>query len=223
MTTAFKYEDLNKNDLEQFESFFKIYSNSIEKSEQKPKDKVKQISQRSDYLIRLVSSSSEVVGFTLSFVNIEKKFALLEYMAVDQTKRSHGLGSELLKDLTASLKSKNLDWLVIEVDSPYQKSTNQSERIRRVKFYEKNECLEIDSFNYILPLPTAPLDLEMKLLLNKINKSKPDEVDSKSVMQMVQDIYVKVYSCEQTDKRLQKMFSNLQEKLKLKKTGDIHV
>lgn len=116
-----------------------------------------------------------------------------------------------------------MDWLVIEVDSPHQKSTDQHNRIRRVQFYEKNGCLEIDKFNYILPLPNAPADLEMKLLMLKINKSKADEVDSNTLHQIVQDMYMQVYSCEQTDGRIRKMFFNLPEKLKLKQSGVSYV
>ncbi|MDZ4081607.1 MAG: GNAT family N-acetyltransferase [Bdellovibrionales bacterium] len=211
------FKDLIPTDSQQFDAFFEIYSQSIEKSEQKPKDKIQAICHRKDYLIRLLYSESSVAGFTLSYVNASKRFALLEYMAVHQSKRSHGFGSELLKDLTTSLFEKQIEWLVLEVDSPYQNSKDKDSRVRRVNFYKKNSCREVESFDYILPLPQAPADLGMKLMLYDLRGRDSDSVSTVKLREMVQEMYVVVYGCEAEDARLEKMFSNLPKSLNLKK------
>lgn len=220
MTPSVVFKVLDRSEPKEFELFYKIYSESIEKSEQKPKQQILEMCGRQDYLVRNLYSRGMMVGFTLSFLNTEKKFALLEYMAVDPSIRSQGFGSELLKDLTDYLRSRDFQWLVLEVDSPYQKAKDQSARVKRVAFYEKNGCREVDGLNYILPLPTAPSDLEMKLLLFEIGKASSDAsaaVESKFLRDVVQEIYVSVYKCLPTDNRINTMFQNSPETFKLRK------
>jgi len=217
MTSKPKFISLDRADANQFEEFFRIYSESIEKSEQKPKEAIQKLSSRNDYSIRLLYSESALSGFSLSYLNLEKKFALLEYMAVDQSKRSHGLGADLLRDLTTSLFEKHMNWLVLEVDSPYQTSADQSLRVRRVDFYKKNRCREVEKLDYILPLPSAPPDLSMKLMLYDIQNTASDTVSALALREIVQDIYVSVDGCDASDARLEKMFSNLPKVLNLKK------
>lgn len=217
MAGTLNFVNLDSADQSHFEAFFKIYSGSIEKSEQKPKNLIEILSKRPDYLIRLVYFGDALAGFTLSYVNVEKKFSLLEYMAVDQKIRSQGLGSKLLADLIAKLAERHLDWMVLEVDSPQQKAPDQAARIRRVDFYRKNGCLVVEKFNYVLPLPSAPAQLEMKLMLSSINGKKVDHVQSTALREIVQDIYVNVYNCSSSDSRLSKMFLDKPEFLKLKR------
>lgn len=217
MTAKPKFISLDRADANQFDEFFRIYSESIEKSEQKPKEAIRKLCNRNDYSIRLLYSESVLSGFSLSYLNLEKRFALLEYMAVDQSKRSHGFGAELLRDLTTSLFEKQMNWLVLEVDSPYQVSPDQSLRVRRVNFYKKNRCREVEKLDYILPLPSAPADLCMKLMLYDLQNRNSDTVGASELREVVQDIYVSVYGCETSDNRLEKMFSNLPKILNLKK------
>ena len=212
-----KFISLDRTDANQFEEFYRIYFDSIEKSEQKPKEAIRKLCTRNDYSIRLLYSESTLSGFSLSYLNLEKKFALLEYMAVDKSKRSHGFGAHLLRDLTTSLFEKRMNWLVLEVDSPYQTSADQSMRVRRVDFYKKNRCREVEKLDYILPLPSAPADLSMKLMLYDIQNSDSDTVSALALREVVQNIYVSVYGCEASDARLEKMFSNLPKVLNLKK------
>lgn len=223
MDSNLKFTTFDTSNTHQFETFYKIYYDSIEKSEQKPKEKIQQLCQRSDYLIRLLYSESELNGFTLSYLNFESQFALLEYMAVDQSKRSAGYGTDLLNDLAAELQKKKVNWLAMEVDSPYQSSADQKNRIRRVEFYKRNRAREVEGLNYILPLPNAPADLEMKILLRQIQSPEVDVIDTQSLKNMIQSLYVNVYSCEPTDPRLKRMFSDLPKALKLKERGASYV
>lgn len=217
MKTPRRFEYLDRSNLNQFEQFFSIYTDSIERSEQKPKEKIRELSQRPDYLIRLLYESENLVGFTLSYKSAQKGFALLEYMAVEKTARSHGYGSLLLKDLVSSLSKLETSWLLLEVDSPYQQTSNQDERIRRVQFYRRNGCAEIENFDYILPLPTAPEDLEMKLMVFDVFHRGVVTIAATELMEFVRDVYVNVYQCDRSDSRLAKMFSNLPQSLNLKK------
>jgi GNAT superfamily N-acetyltransferase len=224
MNLEFTFTDLNKNNIEYFNEFYEIYSNSIEVSEQKSEKTIKELINHPDYFIRLALIENTVAGFSITYTDKQNQFSLLEYMAVNANLRSQGLGKAIFNDIIQVLqKNSECKNLLIEVDSPYQKAIDIVNRKRRVQFYERQGCLEIEGLDYILPLPsTKPLP-EMKLLVYQLLKSHPFlAIEKKNLLNMVTGIYTHVYKCQSTDSRLNSMFTNLPETIKLINTTEVN-
>ncbi len=210
------YKNLKSNNSSDFERFFEIYQSSINKREQKSHREISQMPLRSDYKILLLLRLDQTIGFSILYLNEEAKFGLLEYMAIDETERAHGFGSELLKETFKSLKeSHKFEFGIIEVDSPYEKSIDQKLREKRIHFYAKNGCSQIDQLNYILPLPGEGSPPEMLLMVYPIEESK--NLTMEILNKWLTSIYQNVYACSDKDSRIDFMLKSMREPIKFLK------
>lgn len=80
--------------------------------------------------------NDEWVGFIYTLKN--DSLAYVFFLAIDDTKRSHGYGSKLIKLLTERYAG-----LVIglSAERPDDQAENNEQRIRRQKFYQRNDFL----------------------------------------------------------------------------------
>ncbi len=98
------------------------------------------------------------------FQNVEK-ICLLDYFAIDPTLRGQGIGSEFLQMLFQELIEKQrIRYILIEVDDP-RYGTDTAIRTKRVQFYKRLGCKEIDSVRYYLPSFAGRLPIEMILMI----------------------------------------------------------
>jgi hypothetical protein len=102
--------------------------------------------------------------------------------------------------------------LLVEIDSPQQKSQEQEIRKRREQFYKKLGCRKIDQFDYILAIKNEQTAPQMKLL---VYHTKMQNVLKPQLREWLEDVYTLVYGCSKDDERIAKMFLNLPQTLNL--------
>jgi GNAT superfamily N-acetyltransferase len=198
-----------------FDSFYRIYAESIEPREQKPRALISRMVGRPDYKVLLQRREGVVIGFGILFAPETETFSLLEYMAVDGAHRGSGLGRELflrVEQLSASTKDEALP-VLLEVDSDREASADQDLRRKRLHFYRELGCLRIEGLSYMLPLrlkiPLPEMDLMVRLPLNYPTIRKPE------LRHWLAVIYRDVYNCSPDDPRIDLMLEEVCDPVRL--------
>jgi hypothetical protein len=198
-----------------FDDFFRIYSESIEPREQKPRAVIAKMVTRPDYKIILQIEKGLAVGFSILFEPAGENFCLLEYMAVESSHRNSGFGGKLFRRTMENCVSSGGIPLpaLLEVDSDREISAGQEMRKRRLQFYRRLGCMRIDSLPYILPLAGKGPVPEMFLFVyapgNFSTIRKPQLEHWLGV------IYETVYNCAPNDSRISTMLKGVSDPVKL--------
>ncbi len=110
----------------------KLYKTAFPKVERKPFSLI--LRQRAKGMLEIwVATDGEFpVGFAITAVS--ETLILLDYLAVSETVRSKGYGSEILKALSERYRAP----IFLEIEKPDANAKNQSERLARKSFYLRN-------------------------------------------------------------------------------------
>jgi len=198
-----------------FEEFFRIYSESIQPREQKPRHLISRLVGSGDYRVLLQKQHSETIGFSIVFAPQTEAFRLLEYMAVDGRHRNSGLGQRLFQRVvqeSVSTRGEPLP-LLVEVDSDREASPDRAMRKRRLQFYRRLGCLCVEGLPYIPPIPgEGPLP-EMDLLVH-LPASAP-RISRAQLRQWLEIVYERVYYRRRDDPRIAQMMEFVADPLSL--------
>jgi hypothetical protein len=186
-----------------FEDLYRIYVESIAVLEQKPRDQIAALVERPDYRVLLARRSERIVGFSVLFLPDQERFALLEYMAIQEADRGGGIGAELFRRSLSDVP------LLVEVDS--DRSGDRAINHRRILFYQRVGCRRIEGLSYILPLPgPAP---EMELMIH--SPSTIDQIPKSTLEGWLKVIYRDVYGCSVGDSRIDQMMATVSDPVRI--------
>jgi len=191
-----------------FNAFFDIYENALPQREQKSKKEIKEMCCSPEYSILLAMKDNIVIGFSIVFIPKDESFCLLEYMAIDKGYQNLGYGQALFIQSYnhISKKSHNI-FILIEIDSDRENSSDKVIRIKRQRFYRRLGCLRICSLDYILALPGIGNPPQMDLLIYHPNNIKL--LTKPELLHWLKIIYQKVYHCSSEDKRIYQMVEHV--------------
>ncbi|HLY98078.1 MAG TPA: GNAT family N-acetyltransferase [Candidatus Angelobacter sp.] len=198
----------------QFEEFYSIYTESIAKREQKPKEWICEMVRRHDYRFFLLKRDGHVIGFSILYLSHSEEFDLLEYMAISAAHRNEGLGSELFRrSMSYVTRQRQHVPVLLEVDSDREACPDQTLRARRQQFYRRLGCLRLAELAYILPVPGEGSPPCMDLMIY------PDgdlSMIPKAVLERwLRIIYQNVYGCSPDDPRISQMLLNVSDPVRL--------
>ncbi len=194
------------------DSLVGIYTEAIALSEQKSRKTLEAMLSDSSYYFYLLSIKEQPIGFAIVYSPEHLGYCLLEYMAVSSSCRNEGYGGKIFDELASLFENK---CMVIEIDSPDQKSDDQEMRKRRMAFYRRHGSLCVSNLCYILPLEVNGTPPDMLLMLH--SKKYTASIEKAALKPWVTDIYTSVYGCRANDPRLERMFANLPNTLALTK------
>lgn len=129
-----KLELINKRQLDEMSKIEALYLTAFPKEERAPIDALRRSIAKKKAEMLMATDEGEFIGFV--YMICDKKLAYIGYLAIDDSKRRQGYGSEVLTALKERYSDKKL-FLAreqLEEDAP-----NYQERLNRVAFYEKNE------------------------------------------------------------------------------------
>lgn len=197
-----------------FEDFYRIYTESLPRREQKPKAQIAAMVTRPDYWVLLARRNGVVIGFSILFIPSRESFGLVEYMAIDRPYRDMGAGSELFRHSVHAVVSNRGDIpILLEVDSDREASADQVMRRRRQLFYRRLGCLRIDRLSYLLPLPGEGSPPEMDLFVYVLDKSR---IIRKSELEhWLRVLYQEVYNVSPKDARILRMTKCVEDPVRL--------
>ena len=206
-------EALCKKNRDGFDDFYAIYSISFPMSEQKSKEELLKMLHSPHYTIFTSKNNNKITGFCIIFHSPQTSFYLLEYMAVDASQRSSGIGSKLFSYAVEQVFGKyGTKPLLVEIDSPEEKCYEQAIREKREQFYKKLGCRKIDSFDYILAIKNDKTAPPMELL---VYHTKLQNVLKPQLQEWLEDIYALIYGCTKDDERIAKMLCHLPQTFNL--------
>jgi len=197
-----------------FDALYAIYCESIALREQKSKAELSAMVCKPNYRFLLAQDRDTVVGFSISFVAAAESFCLLEYMAIDESYRCHGVGSELFRATTSAVRGEHgATPILLEVDSDREVTADQELRRRRQNFYRQLGCRQIVDCAYILPLPGEDPAPEMDLFVH-VPEPKP-AIPRANLQRWLEVIYREVYARCADDPRIAVMLDGVPDPIQL--------
>lgn len=183
-----------------------IYRDAIEPSEQKPLEELRALVTQPEYEVLVARRDGVVAGFAILMFPSTREFWLLEYMAVDRTRRSSGLGAALLRAANDA-GARRLPGApgVLEVDRQDARVAKGNEVARRLQFYARQGCRTVDGLIYELPLEAGGTPPAMQLLVQGLDEVDAVPVDT--VKRWLTTLYVEVYGCDASDPRIESMLA----------------
>ena len=198
---------------QQFDLIYSIYEIAFPLAEQKSKEFFESLFKNEDYSIFICENQGNIEGFAIFYTPLKYDFILLEYIAVNSTIHSSGVGSKLFQFAVSKLFENNVKPILIEIDSTKENdSKDYIVNNKRANFYRKNNCKMIEDFDYILGLRSEYTPSKMELMIYHPNQKN---IEKTKLKKYIEEIYVNVYGRNRDDSNISKMFDNLNEKLVL--------
>lgn len=149
---------LDKND---FDKVYKIMEKSFPADEYRPFDEQKALFEKDEYKVYICEDNGDIKGFIAlwEFTNL----VYIEHFAVSPSCRNCGIGSDMLRQVTASAKK----LVCLEVEPP-----NEDISIRRIGFYERNGFY-LSNYPYMQPAISEgrrPVPLRIMTFGKKIDR-----------------------------------------------------
>jgi len=170
-------KNLKKFRHEDFESFFRLLSESFPSIERRSYENQKKLLYEDSYSI--IVNNDEKENITAFIANWEfNDFSFIEHFAVDSKMRGNGMGTSILKDYL----NKCNKLIFLEVELPENDIS-----VRRIEFY-KRLGFYLNDFEYLQP----PLQKQHDFLPLKV-MSYPRSVDEMEFINYKNTVYEKVY------------------------------
>ncbi len=209
MATFDMVKDTNS---EEFTQAMIIFTESIPTAERQSVEAIKERVSIGREELYVASIDGEVAFMALLYPLEDTQFVLLDYLAVKEKHRKHGLGSEFLKNVfkIGGLKNK---LLICEVEDP-KTGTDQETRQRRVYFYRKNGAKILKNVRYILPPLQGNTPTEMILLVISQNR-RLLWLSGDAVKEVIGQIYRELYGRSEIDPLLISTVKSIEPKITL--------
>ena len=135
-----------------FDIIQELYIDSFPQCERKPFNIMLDGQQRGVVDIWYIEHEDAFAGLAITMKT--KDMVLLDYFAIDSSKRSCGLGSKALKLLQQQYSQQRF---FLEIENVYGRADNQKQREKRKQFYINNNMHELGMSAYIYGTPMEVL------------------------------------------------------------------
>ncbi|NLF89167.1 GNAT family N-acetyltransferase [Candidatus Bathyarchaeota archaeon] len=209
MTEFQKVED---TDSAEFTQALTLYSESIPASERQTVETIKERIRSGKEELYIASIDHRVASMALLYSLEDTQFVLLDYLAVKETYRKRGLGSEFLRNVyeIAGLKNK---LIICEVEDP-KTGADKEARQRRVYFYRKNGARILKNVRYMLPPLQGSKHNEMILMVISSNR-RLLWLSGDAIKEVVAQIYRELYGRGETDPLLVSTLKSIEPQITL--------
>ena len=180
-----------------FAAIHALYSQAIERSEQKSEAELQAAFGNPRYRFLAATEAGAIAGFSILYLPPEADFWVLEYLAVAPSREGQGLGGRLFTE-SAAMAPGRIG--LVEVDSNVGEAAGAAKRRRRLGFYARAGCRRLGDVSYILPLRANGTPPPMEILVHA-----PDAIASVPVAvarDWLMRLYVEVYGQPANDPRI---------------------
>jgi ribosomal protein S18 acetylase RimI-like enzyme len=188
------------------EPLLSIYEMAIPLRERKSEAALRAMASSPVHRVFAASKAGRMLGFCALYAG---KVALLEYLAVDEAARGHGVGAELYRRGRDTLESGPL---LVEVESDREDVADRALRSRRIAFYRRLGCRRLKGLEFIFPLRGAGAPPKIDILVDAFPGAS---VPGALAAEWLREIYDAVYECPPDDRRLIEMLGALPPELPL--------
>jgi len=207
-TDCIRLRRLVSADRAAFARVVEIYTDSIAASGRKPLDPFRRMLEREDYRFWVAERQGRVAGFAVVFLASDAPVALLEYLAVAEGERGRGTGAALFGAAVDEIERERPGVkILLEVDSDRVAAEDQDLRRRRLAFYRRLGCRQVEGLAYRLPLPGPQHEMDLLVW----SRSPVQSVARAMLAGWLRLIYRQVYERPEDDPRLGVMTESLPE------------
>jgi len=178
-----------------FEDAIKIYIDSFPANERHSVDVIKERLIKKKNIMYIGRLENEIVFIALLWPLLNTDFILFDYMAVKESHRNKGIGTNFIKYIEKQLEGKNKH-LILEVENPNY-GDNKEEKMKRIKFYKRQGVKEMKNVAYILPPLSGPNPTEMILMI--LPDYDAGKIPGKLVKKTIKQIYKELYNRDKDD------------------------
>jgi hypothetical protein len=214
MITMTKFSEVKDTNTVQFTQAATIYTESIPASERQVLDTIKERITSGKEKLYVGEKDGEVSLMALLYPLEDTQFVLLDYLAVKEAHRKHGVGSEFLKNIYKITGYRDKLFLC-EVDDPKTGTAQEHEtRQRRVYFYRKNGAKILRHVRYVLPPLQGDASTDIILLVISSN-NRLLWLAGDAIKEAVVQIYSELYGRGESDPLLAPILESIQPQVTL--------
>lgn len=144
--------------LRQWTDIYTLYQKAFPKSEKKPFWLIVKMVRKGSSHVWRFTRNGEFAGLIIT-INGEKHI-LLDYLAVEESRRGTGIGTEILQLMRSHYAGKGI---FLEIESVYEDCGNREQRIRRKHFYEKCGMTSMEVFVWLFGVKMELMGFDCRL------------------------------------------------------------
>jgi len=130
--------------LRQWAEIYKLYQKAFPASEKKPFRMILKMYRKGASDVWRFTREGKFAGLIIT-INGESHI-LLDYLAVEESQRGTGIGTEILQLMRSRYTGKGV---FLEIESVYEDCANKAQRVRRKHFYEKSGMKSMEVFVWL--------------------------------------------------------------------------
>ena len=144
--------------LRQWAEIYRLYQKAFPGSEKKPFWMILKMYRKGNSHVWRFARNGSFAGLIIT-INGENHI-LLDYLAVEESQRGTGIGTEILQLMRTQYAGKGV---FLEIESVYEDCDNKAERIRRKHFYEKCGMTSMEVFVWLFGVKMELMGFDCKL------------------------------------------------------------
>ena len=144
--------------LRQWADVYKLYQKAFPKSEKKPFWLILKMFRKGTSDVWWFAREGEFAGIIITING--KEHILLDYLAVEESRRGTGIGTEILQLMRGHYAGKGV---FLEIESVYEDCDNKDQRIRRKHFYEKCGMTSMEVFVWLFGVKMELMGFDCRL------------------------------------------------------------
>jgi hypothetical protein len=209
-----KFSEVKDTNTPQFTQASTIYTESIPAAERQPLSTIKQRIQSGKEKLYIGEKDGEISMMALLYPLEDTQFVLLDYIAVKEEHRKHGVGSEFLKNIYKITGFRDKLFLCEVEDPKTGTDPEQETRQKRVYFYRKNGAKILKHVRYLLPPLQGNTPTEMILLVIS-QSNRLLWLAGDAIKEAVVQIYSELYGRDESDPLLAPAIDSIQPQVTL--------
>ena len=142
----------------QWADVYFLYQKAFPKSEKKPFSMIRGMHKKGASHVWRFERNGKFAGIIIT-INGEKNI-LLDYLAVEESRRGTGIGTEILQLMRSHYAGKGI---FLEIESVYEACDNREQRIRRKHFYEKCGMTSMEVFVWLFGVKMELMGFDCRL------------------------------------------------------------
>lgn len=148
--------------LKQWADIYKLYQKAFPRAEKKPFWMIVKMHRKGASDVWRFTRDGKFVGLIIT-INGENNI-LLDYLAVEETQRGTGNGTEILQKMRSRYAGKGV---FLEIESVYEDCDNKAQRLRRKHFYEKSGMTSMEVFVWLFGVKMELMGFDCSLTFDE--------------------------------------------------------
>ena len=144
--------------LKEWAQVYGLYQKAFPRSEKKPFAMIREMQKKGRTDIWRFTREGNFAGIIIT-INGDKHI-LLDYLAVAESQRGTGIGTEILQLMRKEYAGKGV---FLEIESVYEECDNKAQRLRRKHFYEKCGMQSMEVFVWLFGVKMELMGFDCQL------------------------------------------------------------